>query len=559
MVTFDEDKQKKKVAELQTQEAEELARFIAERHDLPYIDLLTVPLSSDALRLLKEEEARTGLLAPFRLVGKQVHVAIAAPNNQDTIDRIKELENAGYSPILYVASKKSLGRVWERYAELSLSLETEEGVLEVSSEQVLSYLAEFKSLNSVAEVIAGVLAGKERYQTTRILEILIAGSLATDASDIHIEPEETQVMLRYRLDGVLQEVAAIEERVFTLLVSRIKILSGMKLNVRDDAQNGRFTIKVHDADIEVRISTVPGAYGESVVLRILNPKAIAVPFDKLGMEKRLEEIVRREIKKPNGLILNTGPTGSGKTTTLYAILRLLNDPTVKIITIEDPVEYHLPGITQTQVDSNTAYNFFEGLRSGLRQDPDVIMVGEIRDKETAETAIDAALTGHLVLSTLHTNNAAGTIPRLIDLGVNPKIIGSALTLALAQRLLRKLCEYCKKEDTPTEEERKIIAHMEPRLRTAFADIQTTRVWRGSKCDKCNNTGYKGRIGIFEAVHMDAEIEKLASENPSEREIKKLMDTQGLLDMGEDGVSKILHGVTSFEEVMRVIDLSSYAT
>ncbi|MBI4121175.1 MAG: Flp pilus assembly complex ATPase component TadA, partial [Parcubacteria group bacterium] len=525
----------------------------------PYIDLSTAALSSDALRLIKEDEARAGLLAPFRLVGKKVHIAIAAPENQDTKDRIKELENAGYSPTIYVASKRSLARAWERYGELSLSLQTEEGVLDVSSEQVLAYLGEFKNLNDVTRVIAGVLGGKERYQTTRILEILIAGALATDASDIHIEPEEARVILRYRLDGVLQELSSVEERVYTLLLSRIKILSGMKLNVRDDAQSGRFTIKVNEVDIEVRTSTVPGAYGESVVLRILNPKAIAVPFDKLGMEKRLEEIVRKEIKKPNGLILNTGPTGSGKTTTLYAILRLLNDPSVKIITIEDPVEYHLPGITQTQVDVDTAYNFFEGLRSGLRQDPDVIMVGEIRDKETAETAINAALTGHLVLSSLHTNNAAGTIPRLIDLSINPKIIGSALTLALAQRLIRKLCEYCKKEDAPTEEERGIIARMEQKLLAAFEGLQTTRVWRANACEKCNNTGYKGRIGIFEAMHMNAEIEKLAAENPSEREIKKLMDKQGLLDMGEDGVSKILLGVTSFEEVRRVIDLGSNTT
>jgi type IV pilus assembly protein PilB len=296
-------------------------------------------------------------------------------------------------------------------------------------------------------------------------------------------------------------------------------------------------------------------------MRILNPKSIQVKLEDMGIEAKMFEVFMREIKKPNGLILLTGPTGSGKTTTLYSFLQKIYSTEIKIITIEDPIEYHLPGITQTQTDSEKGYTFLEGLRSALRQDPDVIMVGEIRDAETAKIAVESALTGHLVFSTLHTNNAAGVIPRLIDLEVNPKILVSALSLSIAQRLVRKLCSNCKKEETITEEEVRVIKKITDNAKAHGKDFTQygvdmnapIKIYEGVGCAECNGTGYKGRMGIFEAIHNDASIEAIIPNNPSERQIKDIAQNQGTLDMKEDGVVKILKGITSYAEVGSVVD------
>jgi type II secretory ATPase GspE/PulE/Tfp pilus assembly ATPase PilB-like protein len=316
-------------------------------------------------------------------------------------------------------------------------------------------------------------------------------------------------------------------------------------------------------EISIRCSLIPGSYGESIVMRILDPKSLQVELEELGIEPYLFGIIKEEIIKPNGLILVTGPTGSGKTTTLYAFLRKIYTPEINIITIEDPVEYHLPGITQTQINLERGYTFPEGLRSALRQDPDVIMVGEIRDGDTAEIAVQSSLTGHMVFSTLHTNNAAGVIPRLIDLGVNPKILVSALSISLAQRLVRKLCVFCKKEKEASEEESKVIKTITAGMKEENKDLSKHSInpdgpWKifiAPGCDKCNNTGFKGRIGIFEAIKTDEAIEKIMPENPSEREIKKVASQQGILSMRQDGLVKILNGTTSFEEVQSVVDLN----
>ena len=307
---------------------------------------------------------------------------------------------------------------------------------------------------------------------------------------------------------------------------------------------------------------IPGSYGESMVMRILDPKSIQISFEELGVEPYLLSIIEKEIAKPNGLILVTGPTGSGKTTTLYAFLQKIYSPDIKMITIEDPVEYRLKGVTQTQVNFKRGYNFSEGLRSILRQDPDVIMVGEIRDGETAEITVQSALTGHMVFSTLHTNNAAGVVPRLIDLGVNPKIMVSALSVSMAQRLVRKLCKLCKKENSPTEAENKIIETVLDGIKEEGKDLSRHnvsgkapfKIFSAVGCEACNMTGYKGRIGIFEAIKTDEEMERIIPQNPSEREIKKVARMQGILSMRQDGVIKILNGITSLEEVQSVVDL-----
>ena len=417
-------------------------------------------------------------------------------------------------------------------------------------------------MQDIQKMVEDVLKENKIHKISRLLEIILAGAIAIKASDIHIEPEKERGRLRLRLDGVLQDISFFSTDIYRLLNSRIKLLSGMKLT-STIAQDGRFNIIEGDEEISIRSSLIPGSYGESIVMRILDPRSLQVNLEELGIEPYLFSIIQQEIVKPNGLILVTGPTGSGKTTTLYAFLRKIYSPEIKIITIEDPVEYHLTGITQTQINVERGYTFPEGLRSALRQDPDVIMVGEIRDGETAEIAVQSSLTGHMVFSTLHTNNAAGVIPRLIDLGSNPKILVSALSLSLAQRLVRKLCVACKKERPIVPEETALVKKIIDGMSSEGKKLSNYnlnpdapfKVFSAVGCEKCNMTGFKGRIGIFEAIKTDEAIEKIMPENPSEREIKKVASTQGILSMRQDGLIKILSGITSFEEVQSVVDLS----
>ncbi|HEU0080796.1 MAG TPA: GspE/PulE family protein [Candidatus Paceibacterota bacterium] len=554
-VTFDEDKQDKKLDEFKKREEEDVAQIIAGRHGLEYADLGPVPINMDALRVIPEKEAREARLAPFSLVGKRIKIAVVSPQNDKTREAVDSLERKGYEATLVVASPLSLEKAWSRYADLSFSTETKAGALEVSSEDIRSFVDKIKSVEDVRASIAEILKLKRGFRISKILEIVLAGSLAVKASDIHVEPEEDYVRLRYRLDGVLTDIMRFDLETFNLLLSRIKLLSGLKLNIKSEAQDGRFSVKIGQDDIEIRTSILPGAYSESIVLRILNPKSIQVPLEELGIPAKLLGILLKEIERPNGMILTTGPTGSGKTTTLYAFLRKIHTPAIKIITIEDPIEYHLPGIVQTQVNAEKNYTFALGLRSALRQDPDVIMVGEIRDSETATTAINSALTGHLVFSTLHTNDAAGSFPRLIDLGVNPRVISSAMTIALAQRLVRKLCPACKKEEmiagSDKETVDKVVAGIVDRSQ---APASTEKYWKAVGCDKCNGTGYRGRIGVYEGILVTEEINKLVEYSTSEKDIAKAARPQGLLTMLEDGVIKVLQGVTSLDEVQRVISL-----
>ena len=456
---------------------------------------------------------------------------------------------------LFMVSHSSLNKVWDRYKDLSYSFETKSGALDISNEQITDFLSQVHTIPDVQRLIEEVLKMKKSYRISRIMEIILAGALATNASDIHLEPEEDYVRLRYRLDGMLTDILEFDLDTFKLLLSRIKLISNLKLNL-SGAQDGRFSIKIGEDEIEIRTSLLPGAYSESIVLRVLNPNSISVPLADLGIHPRLLNVIFHELDKPNGMLLITGPTGSGKTTTLYAFLKKIHTPEIKIITIENPIEYHLPGIVQTQTDEKKNYGFAEGLRSALRQDPDVIMVGEIRDRETAEIAINSALTGHLVFSTLHTNNAAGTFPRLIDLEVNPKIISSAMNLAMAQRLVRKLCPVCKKQVELGEDDKKIIDQILSTVndQTYLEGVDKTHYFQSVGCDKCNMTGFKGRIGIHEAIIMDENIENVVRDNPSEREIQKAAKNQKLLDLTQDGILKVLQGITTLEELKRVIDI-----
>lgn len=557
MVEFHEEKEEKILAKLRLKEEEDLAMILSEKYDIPYLDLTTTAINTDALRLIPEHEARASEMAAFKLVGKELYIAVHSPKSEKVDMVVRDLKRRDYKPFLYLVSKRSLRKAWDLYKELSFAKSTPPGVLDLANEEIDGYIKKTKNFEEFIEIINDKLLGRKKYDISRLMEVFIAGALATDASDIHIEPQEKKVRLRFRLDGVLHDLVFFDHNVFKLLLSRIKLVSGLKLNIKDTGQDGRFSIMLKGgAGMEVRTSVVPEPYGESIVMRILNPKTLSIPFKKLGMEPKLHQIFEHEITKPNGMLLNTGPTGSGKTTTLYAFLREILTSKINIITIEDPIEYHLPGINQTQVNAEKGYTFFQGLTSALRQDPDIIMVGEIREEKTAKTAIHASLTGHLVFSTLHTNNAAGTIPRLIDLAVNPKVIGSALNISIAQRLVRVLCKFCKKKETPTSKEKKFTSPVVRSIHKMRPDIKidTSHLWKARKCKECNHTGYKGRIGIFEAILIDEKIEKMIHKNPSERDIKEAALHQGILDMRQDGVMKVYGGTTSLEELQRVIDI-----
>jgi len=562
MADFDEEKQNKQLDDLHKQEEEQLVATLAEsKYGLPYIDLNRIGVDNEALRSISQTDALEMKVAPFKLFGKNIFIAVRAPN-ENLFKKLKEdMERKNLVPTFYMTSSASLNKVWDRYKELSMAESSKIGGLEISGEILRDTAKNINHIQDIEKLVIEALEGNKIHKISRLLEIILAGAIAIRASDVHIEPEKERGRLRLRLDGVLQDINFFGSDVYRLLNSRIKLLSGMKLTSKI-AQDGRFNIMEKDEEISVRVSLIPGSYGESIVMRILDPKSIQIEFKKLGIEPYLFGIVQEEIIKPNGLILVTGPTGSGKTTTLYAFLRKIYSPEINIITIEDPVEYHLIGITQTQINLERGYTFPEGLRSALRQDPDVIMVGEMRDGETAEIAVQSSLTGHVVLSTLHTNNAAGVIPRLIDLGVNPKILVSALSLSIAQRLVRKLCVFCKKEKTPIEEESKIIKSIIDGMKEEAKDPSNHNINPDAPfklfvpvgCEKCNSTGYNGRIGIFEAIKTDEAIEKIIPENPSEREIKKVASKQGILSMRQDGIVKILNGIISFEEVQSVVDL-----
>ncbi|HEY4476586.1 MAG TPA: GspE/PulE family protein [Candidatus Paceibacterota bacterium] len=561
-VTFNEDRQGRRLEELRGKEAEDLTALLATRHHLPYLDLSKFSINTDALRLIPESDARAASIAAFNITGKILSVAILTPQNPTTQKIIAELTDKGFAVTPYLSSEASLERAFARYSEISRSTRATAGVIDISSEEIENFLKEIADLEEVKRCFAKESdVALAEGSITDVLEIILAGGILVQASDIHLEPEADAVRLRYRLDGVLHDITFFNSKLYRQILSRVKLVSGLKLNVLKTAQDGRFSIKLSKQEIEVRTSVLPGAYGESTVLRILNPESILVELEALGIEPTLYQIINQEIAKPNGLILLTGPTGAGKTTTLYAILRRINSTETKIITIEDPIEYHLEGVNQTQVNTGKDYTFLTGLRSALRQDPDVIMVGEIRDAETAKIAVNASLTGHLVLSTLHTNNAAGTIPRLIDLEANPKVLDAALNITIAQRLVRKLCPACKRQVTLTKNDQQLVARVLAgikRKRPALAPAEITApivLWEAVGCHQCHGTGYRGRIGVFEAILLDQNIAELLIKNPSEREIKRVAMTQEILDLREDGVTKALAGITSLGELNRVIDMN----
>lgn len=546
---FDTQGQNDKIKDIREKEEEDLMQMLASKHSLTYTDLSVVPVNTDALRLVVEDRARAGELVTFDKLSKQVSLALHNPSNPVLAEIEKELVDRGFKIKKFLVSKKSLDRAYEFYKDIAFAYENKEGMFDISKHDAES----FDDLASFRAFLTTLFADKKQAQTSRAFEQIASAALALKASDIHIEPEEHDVRLRLRLDGMLTDAFTFTDKQYKAIASRIKLLSGLKLNVDNRAQDGRFTIAIKDSEIEIRTSVIPGAYGESFVLRILDPKTIQRSFEDMGVHPKLLERLRKEIRRPNGLLLNTGPTGSGKTTTLYTFMRDVHHPDIKIVTIEDPIEYHVPGIVQTQVDG-TKYTFASGLRSVLRQDPDIIMVGEIRDKEVADTAIQAALTGHFVFSTLHTNNAAGSFPRLIDLGVDPKLFASAVTVSMAQRLVRTLNDKTKKARPATEAEKKMMEAVMSTIADKSLIPTSYETVYDPAPQNADDSGYKGRMGIHEAIFMDEELGTFLRDNPSEGDIQKNVIRQGYPTLAQDGILKVLQGKTSIDELKRVVDL-----
>ncbi len=551
---FDTEGEDAALALVRAREEEDVARILSDKYGMTYIDLSLVNIDNDALRVIPETAAREAEAAAFAKTAKTLSLAVHNPNNPAFAQLKEDLVAREFGVKEFLVSKKSLDRVFSRYADLSFSTESKAGVFLVAPETLAKLTQQNTTKGALKKELDAAMVTHSLDRVSLILETLFAGAFALRASDIHFEPGEERALLRLRIDGLLSDTYAFDPKTYHQLNSRIKVLSGIKLNIENRAQDGRFSITKNESQIEVRVSCIPGNYGESLVLRLLDPETTKVSYTELGIHPKLLARLEKEIRRPNGMLLTTGPTGSGKTTTLYSFLREIHTPEIKIITIEDPVEYHLDGIVQTQVEGKK-YTFAEGLRSIVRQDPDIIMVGEIRDGDTAAIAIQAALTGHFVFSTLHTNNAAGTFPRLADLGADPKSFGSAITVSMAQRLVRKLDPQTKKERPLTDEEKKIIAKVfEPLADKSLLPEKIETVWEPSSQLSDEETGYRGRVGLYEAIFMDDELAAFLRDNPPENEIARVATKQGYLTMAQDGILKVLAGVTSLSEVASTVDL-----
>jgi type IV pilus assembly protein PilB len=526
------------IEEIKRAAEEKEAKTKAQKLGFSYVNLTGYPISPDVLQIIPQEIAAKYLVVAYLKAAGKLKIAAFDPTNEEVKTAVENIiKPLGLQAVFVVASKSSIESALELYKIGVPTRKLEEEVkVEEMAEEV--FRKEIKNLEELKEEI-------KKIPITKLLDVILAGAATMNSSDIHIEPRAKEFRLRFRIDGVLQDIAFFNIDIYKQLLSRIKMLSKMKLDIRNLPQDGRFTMQISGKPVELRVSILPSIYGETVVMRLLEQEARFLKLADLGISGYVYDVIMEGISKPSGMILNTGPTGSGKTTTLYAILEKLNQPGVKIITLEDPVEYYLPGAVQSQVESENKYTFAVGLRSILRQDPNIIMIGEIRDNETAEIGVHAALTGHLVLSTLHTNNAAAALPRLIDMGIPPFLIASSVTVVIAQRLVRKLCPACKEEYAPdkaTVDYIRQVLHYEGPIE---------KLYRSKGCSLCNGTGYRKRIAIAEALKMDSNIEKLILLKSPASEIQKAALAQGMLTMEQDGLQRVIEGITSLEEVWRV--------
>ncbi|MBI1908482.1 type II/IV secretion system protein [Candidatus Uhrbacteria bacterium] len=548
------EKLTEKMGAIKLREKEDETQRLAASLGAPYIDLKGFPISPDALVLIPEEQSRELKAVVFLFTGTELRIGAVDPANKAVKDLAYSLgERHKANAAVYAISEQSLAQALTLYAALPKITQVVKGV-QITEKELEKYQEQMKDMKAIADVL-------NKANVTDVLAVVIAASVELGSSDVHIEAEESGIAVRFRVDGMLQEVTKLEPSKWQKIINRIKLIASLKLNVTDQAQDGRFTIFQKNKQIDVRTSTIPTAHGESVVMRLLNPDSISLAFDELGFRAPMLKKLTKEIEKPNGMIITTGPTGSGKTTTLYAILKRLNTSDVKIITLEDPIEYKVEGLNQSQIDASKDYTFAKGLRSILRQDPDIVMVGEIRDLETAEIAIQASLTGHLMLSTIHTNDAAGAVPRFLSMGVKPYLLAPALNAIMGQRLVRKLCKDCKKEVTlepdVLEDVKKLIAAIPENSGETKPDVNAMKFYGPAGCATCGNTGYKGRVGVYEIIIRDAELEKMIVEGGviTEFQMREVAARQGMVSMAQDGILKALEGLTAVEEVKRIVGLS----
>jgi type IV pilus assembly protein PilB len=523
-----------------------LFETISNYYKTPFIDLRRMNIRKDILTLIPESIVQTYQLVAFDKTETELKVATLDPKNLQILEFLKKKTNLKIR--VYMTSPSSIKEVLSLFHK-GLS-------------------SEFKKITTGEVVESGDQKPEDLKQLAqdlpivRIVDTLLEYAIFEGASDIHIEPTETDILVRYRIDGILREVMHLPKNLQPGVTARIKILSNLKIDEHRLPQDGRFKVSTSDYKISFRVSIIPVFDGEKVVLRLLNESMKVQTLEQIGFQLEALEIVRKNLKKPQGMLLVTGPTGSGKTTTLYTILGLLNNPGVNIATVEDPIEYRMPRINQSQVNPKIGFTFAGGLRSLLRQDPNIIMVGEIRDGETAEIATHAAMTGHLVLSTLHTNDAVTTLPRLEEMGVPPFLIASTANIVVAQRLVRKICVNCIQSYTLS---KKAIEDLRKRFNldaifqvleqqgiiiSSKAPIESFLFYKGKGCKQCNNSGYKGRIGIFEVLEITKQISQLIVDRAPASEIMKIATNHGMLTMLQDGFIKAKNGVTSLEEILR---------
>jgi type IV pilus assembly protein PilB len=544
-----EEKFSSKMKEMDIKSKEDETMRLAAQLGLPHINLVNFPVSSESLRIIPEETAKEKKMVCFFFTIDEARLGCV--DHSEEMDEIAfQIGERHHTNVkLYLISENSFEKVLKLYQNLPIVKPINKDI-NITDDDLAKFEAQVIDFRGLAEQFINV-------PITDVLTLMIAAALKVNASDIHVEAEEKGIVVRYRIDGVLQDVAELPKEQWKKIISRIKLLAQLKINIDDKPQDGRVTLKLSASDLDVRVSTMPTIHGESVVMRILYGNYQGVDFEELGLRGDAYEKLKKEVSRPNGMIIATGPTGSGKTTTMYSILRQLNKPGVKIITLEDPVEIKLEGINQSQVDQNSGYTFAKGLRSLLRQDPDICMVGEIRDLETAEIAIQAALTGHLMLSTIHTNNAAGAIPRFLSMGVKPFLLAPSLNCVVGQRLVRRVCEACLEEEklTPERDERikKLLTAL-PANEKDKIDLENLHFYKGKGCDACSGLGYKGRIGVYEIFIMNKEIEEaILRQQPSEYLVTELAAKQGMITMAQDGLLKALDKLTTVDEVFRVTE------
>lgn len=546
-------KLEEKLTQIKDKDLEEQTKAKASALNLNYIDLKGFPISPDALSLIPTDQSKSFQVVCFYLSDKRVKIGTTNPENPQLKRLISELKSNKNKVVdLFLISEISLKYALKIYDGLPKVIEIKEGV-EITEEDLKKYQQEDLSFDKIDSLL-------KKADVSEIITAVIAVAVQVDASDIHIEAEEKGIKVRLRIDGVLHVVSSLSNDLWQRIISRVKLTSGLKINITSKPQDGRFTIHLSDEDIDVRVSTIPTNYGESVVMRLLRSSATSLEFDDLGIRGKAFIELEKQVKRPNGMIMTTGPTGSGKTTTLYAILKKLNSPENKIITLEDPIEYRLEGVNQSQVKKGKDYGFATGLKSIVRQDPDIIMVGEVRDLETADIAINAALTGHLVISTIHTNSASGAIPRFLAMGVKAFLLSPALNSIIGQRLVRRICTHCKEEvkldnDTMTKILNilnKIPKNSESRL--GEKELNNLKFYKGKGCKKCHGLGYKGRIGVYEILIMSPEVEKvILDKKVSEYTIQDLAQKNGMVTMVQDGLLKAKDGITTIDEVFKVAD------